>query len=160
MPYRASTNSTCTFVPLAYSSQLLTVLGNGITSRMLDIPVRYITPVSYTHLDVYKRQVIWYLAAVLLLVWTLGSYQGFCVCYMALVLISFLGSYETDMHKGQEEAFLYGIRQVIIFIIGFILYFLTASFLCRIKGGDSSYEMCIRDSLPDLQYFQRISQIH
>ena len=43
------------------------------------------------------------------------------------------------MHKGQEEAFLYGIRQVIIFIIGFILYFLTASFLCRIKGGDSSY---------------------
>ena len=28
---------------------------------------------------------------------------------------------------------------VIIFIIGFILYFLTASFLCRIKGGDSSY---------------------
>lgn len=83
--------------------------------------------------------VIWYLAAVLLLVWTLGSYQGFCVCYMALVLISFLGSYETDMHKGQEEAFLYGIRQVIIFIIGFILYFLTASFLCRIKGGDSSY---------------------
>ena len=43
MPYRASTNSTCTFVPLAYSSQLLTVLGNGITSRMLDIPVRYIT---------------------------------------------------------------------------------------------------------------------
>ena len=71
--------------------------------------------------------VIWYLAAVLLLVWTLGSYQGFCVCYMALVLISFLGSYETDMHKGQEEAFLYGIRQVIIFIIGFILYFLIAS---------------------------------
>lgn len=62
--------------------------------------------------------VIWYLAAVLLLVWTLGSYQGFCVCYMALVLISFLGSYETDMHKGQEEAFLYGIRQVIIFIYG------------------------------------------
>ena len=83
--------------------------------------------------------VIWYLAAVLLLVWTLGSYQGFCVCYMALVLISFLGSYETDTHKGPEKAFLYGIRQVIIFIIGFILYFLTASFLCRIKGGDSSY---------------------
>ena len=26
-----------------YSSQLFTVLGNGITSRMLDIPVRYIT---------------------------------------------------------------------------------------------------------------------
>ena len=27
----------------SYSSQLLTVLGNGMTSRMLDMPVRYIT---------------------------------------------------------------------------------------------------------------------
>ena len=105
-------------------------------------------PVLYALLLYRMRTLSWkvilildavYLAAVLLLVWTLGSYQGFCVCYMALVLISFLGSYETDMHKGQEKAFLYGIRQVIIFIIGFILYFLTASFLCRIKGGDSSY---------------------
>ena len=32
-----------TFPPVFYSSQLLTVLGNGITSRILDIPVRYIT---------------------------------------------------------------------------------------------------------------------
>ena len=29
--------------PNNYSSQLLTVLGKGITSRILDIPVRYIT---------------------------------------------------------------------------------------------------------------------
>ena len=29
-----------------YSSQLFTVLGNGITSRIFDIPVKYITHLS------------------------------------------------------------------------------------------------------------------
>src|SRR5699024_4110393 len=35
-----------TFLFHFYSSQLFTVLGNGITSRMFDIPVRYITHLS------------------------------------------------------------------------------------------------------------------
>ena len=34
------------FILLFYSSQLFTVLGNGITSRMLDIPVRYMMHLS------------------------------------------------------------------------------------------------------------------
>ena len=43
------------------------------------------------------------------------------------------------MHKGAGKSLSLWYPTGYHFIIGFILYLLTASFLCRIKGGDSSY---------------------
>ena len=58
---------------------------------------------------------------------------------MALVLISFLGSYETDMHKGQEEAFSLWYPTGYHFYYRIYFIFPYSFILCRIKGGDSSY---------------------
>ncbi len=84
----------------------------------------------------HKKTIIWHLISLAFMIWGFASYQAFVPFYIALVLISFICSY-------QKSQGIYGLKhamqQILLFLAGFILYILMAEFLCRWKGGDSSY---------------------
>ena len=82
-----------------------------------------------------KKSILWCCPALFFLVWSLGSYQSFSSFYIALVLISFLGSYEHNNNQPFRSA----ICHIALFSLGFILNIVVGDVLCLIKGGDSSY---------------------
>lgn len=83
-----------------------------------------------------KKSLLWYCPALFFLIWSLGSYQGFCSFYIALALISFLGSYE---RQNNLPPFRTGLLHLILFVFGFILNGIVGNILCLVKGGDPAY---------------------
>ena len=107
------------------------------------------------------KSFLWYAPALFFLVWSLGAYQSFCPFYIALVLLSFLGSYERGRNQRPFRA---GILHLALFLLGFVSNTLVGNALCLLKGGDSSYvdgmylwgKIPLYQSLQDLWYEFRI----
>lgn len=80
---------------------------------------------------------IWYaVPGLVVLVWALGSYQAMAPLYICFVLTAFLLRY---LNGEAKTALRYGIRQLVFFITGCVLYVAAVFVTRRISGTDSSY---------------------
>ncbi len=79
---------------------------------------------------------IWYLPALVLMVWSMGTYQAFPAFYIALTVLAYLISYQAgEVNIGWRE----GILNVLLFLAGFLITQFLALFFVWHVQGDTSY---------------------
>lgn len=78
----------------------------------------------------------WVITALASIVWILGSYQAFAQVYMALVCITLIGEYESNVCGHVLKT---ALLHSLLFVVGFVCYILLAKLFCLHAGASSSY---------------------
>lgn len=79
---------------------------------------------------------LWLLPALGFMVWSMGTYQAFPAFYIALTVIAYVIMYQAE---GKDVGFREGILNAVLFLAGFVITQLLASFFVKRVNGDSSY---------------------
>lgn len=90
---------------------------------------------------VFKESILWIFLGIIPMVWAFASYQAFVGLLIAVTLVAFLMCYQNrgiEFHK-KEGWYFCGFKYLAVFIVGFIVYKLTAKLARMYYHLDSSY---------------------